>query len=294
MTFLESIHPSILALISSATFASAQIIYRGALQKLSKSAAALIVNSTLAAFSLAFVFASGGVGRWSPAGVLWFMAAGFVGAFSARYLSYISITSIGLARTHVMAQVTPVWSAAVAVVWLGEHLRLEVALGTVAILGGAVLLVRDKGGPKERIPLPLYLVPAASSFFLAFTPALRKLGFAHLSSAPLGLAIAMGTGAVLVFLVRLIIRDARPGDRDRNTLFTVFLGGCLNFVAGLCFITAIKMGEVISVVPITRLSVLFVLIFSWFFVRREEGITWRVIMGGVFSVAGAAVIAIAG
>ena len=104
----------------------------------------------------------------------------------------------------------------------------------------------------------------------------------------------MGTGAILIFLVRLIVRDAKPRDRDRNLLFTVFLGGCLNFIAGLCFITAIKTGDLISVVPITRLSVLFVLIFSWIFIRREEGITWRVIAGGVFSVTGAAVIAAAG
>ncbi len=294
MTWLESIHPNFLALVASAAFASAQIIYRGALQKLSISAAALIVNTTLASFSLVMVFAIGSVGQWSPVGVLWFMAAGFVGAFSARYLSYISITTIGLARTHVMAQVTPVWSAALAVVWLGEHLRLEVALDTAAILGGALLLVRDRGGPAERIHPRLYLIPAISSFFLAFTPALRKLGFAHLSSAPLGLAIAMGTGAVLIFLARFFVNDAKPGDRDRHTLFIVFLGGCLNFIAGICFITAIKMGDVISVVPITRLSVLFVLLFTWIFIRQEEGITWRVIMGGVFSVAGAAVIGLAG
>ena len=294
MTLLESIHPNILALISSFAFACAQIIYRGALQKLSISVAALIVNMTLAFFSLVMVFAIGSVGQWSPVGVLWFMVAGFVGAFSARYLNYLSITTIGLARTHVLAQMTPVWSAVVAIVWLGEHLRLEVALGTVAILGGALLLVRDRGGLPVKVPLRFYLVPAVSSVFLAFTPALRKLGFVHLSSAPLGLAIAMGTGAVLVFLIRFFVNDAKPGDRDRYTLFIVFLGGCLNFIAGICFITSIKMGNVISVVPITRLSVLFVLIFSWIFIRREEGITWRVIAGGGFSVSGAAVIAISG
>jgi drug/metabolite transporter (DMT)-like permease len=116
MTLLESIHPNILALISSLAFACAQIIYRGALQKLSISVAALIVNVTLAFLSLVMVFVIGSVGQWSPVGVLWFMAAGFVGAFSARYLNYLSITTIGLARTHVLAQMTPVWSAVVAVV----------------------------------------------------------------------------------------------------------------------------------------------------------------------------------
>jgi drug/metabolite transporter (DMT)-like permease len=291
---LEAIHPNILALISAAAFASAQIIYRSALQRLSISAAALTVNLTLTGFSLVIVFASGGVGSWSPAGVLWFMAAGFVGGFSARYLNYLSITYIGLARTHVMSQTTPLWSAVVAVVWLGEDLRLAVGLATVAILGGTLLLVRDRGGLPTKIPRRYYVIPAVSSVFLAFTPALRKLGFESVSSAALGLALSMGTGAIFVLLVRIFVRDAKPGDRDRKTLFTVFLGGCLNFVAGYCFITAIKTGSLVSIVPITRLSVLFVLIFSWIFIRQQEGITWRVIAGGVFSVAGATIIAISG
>ena len=51
-------------------------------------------------------------------------------------------------------------------------------------------------------------------------------------------------------------------------------------------------GKVVEVVPINRLSVLFVILFSWLFFQRQELISLRVVLGGLLSVAGAYVIVV--
>ena len=79
------------------------------------------------------------------------------------------------------------------------------------------------------------------------------------------------------------LRELRP------TLF-VILGGATNALAGVLFLSAIKNGKLVEVIPINRLSVLLIIFFSWFFFRKQEVISWRVIFGGILSVMGAWII----
>ncbi|MAE06957.1 MAG: hypothetical protein CMH76_11570 [Nitrospinae bacterium] len=75
-----------------------------------------------------------------------------------------------------------------------------------------------------------------------------------------------------------------------RSLLAVVLGAAVNVLAALLFWTAVRDGEIVRVVPINRLSVLFVIFFSWFFFRKQEAVTLRVVMGGVISVVGAFII----
>jgi len=47
----------------------------------------------------------------------------------------------------------------------------------------------------------------------------------------------------------------------------------------------------VQVIPINRLSVLWVIIFSWLFLKKQESVTSRIVIGGVLSVIGAFAIA---
>ena len=42
-----------------------------------------------------------------------------------------------------------------------------------------------------------------------------------------------------------------------------------------------------QVIPINRLSILLVIFLSWFFMQKQEAVTWRIALGGAFSVVGA-------
>jgi uncharacterized membrane protein len=74
---------------------------------------------------------------------------------------------------------------------------------------------------------------------------------------------------------------------ERRPMLLIFIGGVFNAFAALLFWTAVQHGEIVEVIPINRLSVLLIIFFSWLFFRQQEGVTWRVVAGGLLSVAGA-------
>ncbi|MDP7504808.1 MAG: EamA family transporter [Nitrospinota bacterium] len=50
---------------------------------------------------------------------------------------------------------------------------------------------------------------------------------------------------------------------------------------------ALQGGKVTRVVPIQRLSMLYIIFLSWIFFRKDEAISARVVLGGLLAVAGA-------
>ncbi|MEE9256568.1 MAG: EamA family transporter [bacterium] len=291
---IEFLSPNLLALIAALSFAMAHVFYRDALGRMSVVAATATVNATLCAGAVLIYLGSAGAPRWAPMGVALFALVGVLGSFLGRYLNYLSITFIGLARTHVLGQTMPVWSAAAAVLLLGERLRPGVVLGTLGILAGALLLIQERKIGKKKVPILYYAVALLGPLSLAWTPTIRKIAFSHLPSVPLGIAIAMGVGVVLNLGTWPLVEEKRARTWTWSGVVRTMAGGLLNLVAAVSFWSAIKEGEVISVVPITRLSGLFVLAFSWIFFRKQERITWRVVIGALIAVAGAAAIARSG
>ena len=57
------------------------------------------------------------------------------------------------------------------------------------------------------------------------------------------------------------------------------------------FLDGVQEGEVVQVIPINRLSVLWVIVFSWLFLKKQESVTTRIVIGGVLAVVGAFAIA---
>src|SRR6185295_5314960 len=57
-----------------------------------------------------------------------------------RQLTYIGIEKIGAARSGPIRASVPLWSAAVAILFLGERITLPVALGTLLVVGGILLI----------------------------------------------------------------------------------------------------------------------------------------------------------
>ena len=52
-------------------------------------------------------------------------------------------------------------------------------------------------------------------------------------------------------------------------------------------IAAFHQGKIVEVIPVNRLSVLLAILFSWLFFRKQEAVNFRVVLGGLLSVAGA-------
>jgi transporter family protein len=287
MELLENIHPNMLAFIAAFFISIARMLYQNALGRVNPNVMTALVNGVSILFAMSFYYMSPGVERWPVQGLLWFVAVGIVGSLFGRYMSFVAQRLVGVSRTSIMMQSILVWSTTLAVIFLGERLTIGIFAGSLLIMAGGVLLVWQGGEMREKIPLTYYLAPLLTALTFALTFLFRRYGLVWISSAPFGMGVANGTAAFLMTGI-LCFTTEKTGQRWNNKGISItVLGAIFNASAALCFWVAVQMGEIVQVVPINRLSVLFIIVFSWLFFRKEEAITWRVVMGGALSVVGA-------
>ena len=127
--------------------------------------------------------------------------------------------------------------------------------------------------------------------FFSFSPTFRKLAFEYIPCASLGLAIASCAAVLLQCFISLFMRKKKEKfisfSWHKKAVVTMLLAGLFNVMTGLTFWTAIKNGEIVEVVPIRRLSLVFVILVSWFFFKKIERLSVQVIIGAAISIAGA-------
>ena len=245
------------------------------------------VTTTLGWF---FYWIEGPLDQMPYQGVFWFMAMGLFGSFLGRYINFIAIRYTGLARAAVMNQTVLVWSSVLAVFILGEDMSPQKALGILGVMCGASLLVYDpKGDIGRRIPLHYYAIPVASALMYAFAHLVGKFAFEWISSSAFGMAIANSTSLTLLLGMLPFAqsqRDPLTGG-DRKGLLVLLLGAALQGCGIFFFWSAVKLGEITRVIPLTRLAVLLIIFLSWLFFRQQENVTWRVVLGALIALAGA-------
>lgn len=289
---LDLIHPNIMALLAAVFVSIARTLYQGAMLRFGPGVTALLSSCITLQFAWGFYFSMGRTDHWPIQGLLWFTAVGILGGMGGRYLSFYSMHAVGMARSSVLLQTSVIWSSTLAIIFLGEHITALVGLGTLAIVVGAILLVYKKEEGRKDIPLSYYLVPVAAALFQGMSHMLRKFGFFWIDSATLGMSISNSVATLSLLAVLPFTKEKAPPSWERRPLLLVVLGGIFNAAAILCFWTSIHNGDLVHVIPINRLSVLFMIFSSWLFFRKQEAITWRVVAGGVLAVAGAIAIAL--
>ena len=284
---LDSWNPDLLA-ISSAVFISiARIFYTTGLAKVTPALSNFILAVVSTAVALLIYLLEGGLQKWPIEGLLWFISVGVFGTFVGRFLFMLSIKLLGMARSTVMGQTTMIWSAAPAVIILGERMTFPIAAGTIAIMCGSMLLVLDKGEAKKKFPLRYYFVPLVMAMLLSFAHMCVKQGLLVIPSAAFGMLAASVTSIFFAAGFVFLIEEVKWNSLEKRPLLAITFGSFLNTMASFALWGAMKNGDLVRVVPLSRLSVLLVIFFSWLFFRKQELISTRIVFGGILAVAGA-------
>jgi uncharacterized membrane protein len=100
------------------------------------------------------------------------------------------------------------------------------------------------------------------------------------------LGVAFGVGNLLLFAARPLLPGRGRIYAPPRSLAWFALGGVFNLLAALCFMTALTFGEVSTILPVSRLTPLWVVIFSSIFFRRLERITGLIVLAALLVVAG--------
>jgi len=124
-----------------------------------------------------------------------------------------------------------------------------------------------------------------SAFFAALTAILAKVGVKGING---NVATAIRTVIILILAWGIVlfsgqIKDLK--DISKTNLLFLILSGVATGLSWIFYFKALETGEVSRVAPIDKLSVIFVLILSFVFLR--EPVSAKVLAGGILIFAGA-------
>jgi uncharacterized membrane protein len=219
-------------------------------------------------------------------GILIFVAVGLFQPGFTRWLSYKGIEALGVAIADPLRATTPLFSALLAIVLLGERMTWPIFWATFLIIAGITLLSHQGGGIK-KFRMIYILYPLLASLLAGFSQVLRKFGLGAVPHPFLAAAVtATSSLAVSLLTVWLSSRRKQVFMLNRRC-FPYFISGGISISLGMVSIYyALDRGLVTVVTPISSSAPLFALTLSALFLRDVERVTLKIVIGAGLIVAG--------
>ncbi|HEY7793696.1 MAG TPA: DMT family transporter [Gaiellaceae bacterium] len=275
----------VLALASAALFGAMTVAIRFALRGAPDAeAGALWTIVPACAITLPFVAA----GRIDLAGVWPFLLAGLLGPGCSQLLFTLAVRDAGPSRTSVTVGTAPLFSVAIALVFLDEPAKAGVIVGAVLIVVGGILLVREPGRPEHVKWIGLGFAFLATIVFAVRDNLVRHLSLDTDVEPALAAAATLAAGGLTVALWLLVTRRRIPGAGAGAFVPAGVLFG-LSYV---CLFEAYYRGRVTVVSPLVATESLWGVGLSALFLRRHELVGPRLFAGAALVVAGGVLIGV--
>jgi uncharacterized membrane protein len=233
--------------------------------------------------------------RFAGWAVLFFMLAGLSGPCLGRFMLFVGINRVGSSVASTIYAVKPMFSAAAAMLILGESLTTPIALATLLMVGGLAIVGSEKSGgqigrswSKKDLIFPL-MAGAGYGFAHVF----RKIGL-NLDPDPMMGVVAQNAAAISFSLMLTVVKKDRQGATWKNKRAWVFFGlsGIMSILGQLSMFYALSIGTVLIVSPLSTISPLFVIVMAALFMRKMERVTLKIVMGAVLIVTATALLSL--
>lgn len=217
-----------------------------------------------------------------------FLLVGLFFPTAVTLLLFASIHRMGPTVAGSLNSTAAMFAVFTAILFLGETLTLQVALGTAAIIAGVVAFSGGHGAAPRRWATWALIFPLGAAAIRGVAQTLTKFGLS-LWDNPYAASLAGYTISAIVMLT--VTRGAvRRADRFDRRAYPWFMGvGFCNGMGMFLTYTALGTGKVSVVAPIVTTAPLFTLLLSWLFVHDEK-LTRRILVGVALTLAGILVI----
>lgn len=274
------------SLIASLSFAGSHILIRRGLARSNPLAGFTIsiVISALTLWSMAAATLPLAV-FWTHA-ILYFAVGGLFASGLGRWLVYVSIDRLGVARSIPVVSTTPMFASIMAVILVGEHWTLGAFFGTVLIICGVVVISRTHEQKSDWRRWDL-IFPLLGALSFSFSASVRKLGFLIDNLPLMASCVNATTGLVLAVLMVY----ARGGPRkvlpmSRSVFWWFVAAGIGNTTGMLANFYALSVGDIVIVEPLISTNPVLTVVLTAIFLRDVETVNLRVCVGVAFTFAG--------
>jgi drug/metabolite transporter (DMT)-like permease len=226
-------------------------------------------------------------------GLVWrdtwpFVVTGLFAPGISQILFTRAVGVIGPSRTAILVGVSPVVSAAIAVALLGEPLRVALVLGTLFVVAGGALLVRERGGPAALLSMGIGLGLSAALLFAVRDNVVRWAARGNAVPGFVAATASLASASLVLLLVVVLRPDAVA--RVRRAARPFLLSGLVYGGSYACLYTAFDRGRVTVVAPLVATESLWAVLVSILVLRRAERIGARLLLAAALVVGGGALI----
>ena len=224
--------------------------------------------------------------------VLGLAAAAFFSPFLARVSLYMAFSRLGLSRPTIVIGTTPFWATLMAILFLGEPFTLRIAAGTGATTVGVILLAYENLPRSEWKKVHLLFAQFAAICFGA-RDVVARVGVKDFPFPLVAGALAPSIACLFLSILFFSGPEAFRFRLEKRALPHLILSGLFYVTAYFSLFAALNAGHVVTVAPVIHSTPLFTLIISFLFLRKEERLSARVVLGGILVVLGVTIISLA-
>lgn len=290
---MTSIPAEVYALLNAFLFALHNLFTKKAL-RFSNPATGVVSSlwiNIIFLWSLSFLFLPLAELRNPAVGI--FVAVGFFQPGLTRLLSYKGIDALGVAITDPIRATTPLFSAVMAILFLGEEITAPIIGATLMIIAGITLLSWRSGSMKLAGSAIYLWYPIAASALAGATQGVRKFGMAAGPHPVLAAAVTATSSLAVSILTLWYVEKSRETWKMNRDCFWCFLAAGITISLGMvCIYYALDLGKVSVVIPISSTGPFFSLILAALFLRDVEQVTLRIVISAALIVGGVTVLAL--
>jgi drug/metabolite transporter (DMT)-like permease len=203
-----------------------------------------------------------------------FALAGLIVPAVSMSVSTVSVRIIGPSLTSGLAGTSPIFAMLLAVLWIGEVITWQIALGTMIVIGGVMLAAgRPRSGPGSW-PLWALALPTIAALCRGIAHPLTRLGLIELPSPMTAMLVSTTVSIAVAYLI-YHLQGCRLPPINRG-YFWFMLTGAINGIGIMLLNIALQIGTVTIVSPIIAASPVFALLTGYYYFKREV-ISWRTV-----------------
>ncbi|KMW58479.1 hypothetical protein AIOL_003454 [Candidatus Rhodobacter oscarellae] len=261
--------PAALALFAGACFGLTAHIQRAALVGADIRIGTFVSLASMAALSWVLAPFLVDPAWWSSRAVWIFALCGLMFPALSQTLQILGVAKVGPTLTSAMGSVAPFFAALPAVLFLGEAMSVQIALGMSVVVLGLMLSALSAGAPSSRDwSLLALLIPVGASAARGLTQPITKFGMLEVPS-PFFATLVMVSVSSAVVSLRLIGRRAPEARATPRGIALFAVNGIINGLGILALLLAINLSAVTIAAPLATTAPLWTLVFGALFFRTE-------------------------